>query len=276
MEWVPAISTTTLLAIVAWLGRNLIATRLTSAVKHEYDEKIESLKASLRKNEEAFRADLKAKETQIDALRSGALSGIVNRQAVLYERQLNAVEKLWEAVIFLSSAKYISQFMASVKFDVSAQEAARNEQFREFFKKIGGNLDINSFKTEDASKVRPFISPLTWAYYSAYQSIIIHSVVKLHFLQNGIDSKYLDTTAITKLIKVTLPHQEEYIEKYGTSAFHFLLEEIETKLLLEIDNMLRGEKSDRESIEKAAMILKEAERLMETNVTESQNEQFNK
>jgi hypothetical protein len=155
MEWVPAISTTTMLAIVLWLGRNLIITRLTNAVKHEYDEKIESFKASLRKNEETFRADLKAKETQIDALRSGALSGIVNRQAVLYERQLNAVEKLWEAVIFLSSAKYVSQFMASVKFDVSAQEAARSEQFREFFKKIGGNGIVKWFVSGVKSHRKP-------------------------------------------------------------------------------------------------------------------------
>lgn len=73
MDWIPAISTTSLLAIVLWLGRNLIITRLTNSVRHEYDQKIETLKASLKKSEESFKAELQAKASQIDALRSGAL-----------------------------------------------------------------------------------------------------------------------------------------------------------------------------------------------------------
>lgn len=267
MEWVPAISITSLLAIVLWLCRNLIATRLTNAVKHEYDEKIENLRATLRQNEESFKAELKAKESQIDALRSGALSGIVNRQAVLYERQLNAVDQLWGAIMSLSSAKAVSSWMATLKFDAAAKEAARNSQFREVFKIMGKSFDINSLKTIDASKARPFVSPLAWAFYSAYQSIVMHAVIKLQMLQNGIDKDFADTKAITKLVKVALPHQQEFIEKYGPSAFHYFLEELESKLLLEINNILQGKKSDKESIEKAALILKEAERLMESNAS---------
>lgn len=49
MDWFPAISTTSLLVIALWLGRNLLITRLTNSVRHEYDEKLETIKAILKK-----------------------------------------------------------------------------------------------------------------------------------------------------------------------------------------------------------------------------------
>ena len=91
MNWIPALSTTSLLVIMLWLFRKIISAYLTNIVRHEYDKKIESLRTTLRQSEESFKAELMAKESQIDALRSGALSGIVNRQAAFYERQIVAV-----------------------------------------------------------------------------------------------------------------------------------------------------------------------------------------
>jgi hypothetical protein len=273
MDWLPAISTTLALSFLLWLGRKLIATRLINAVKHEYDEKIENLKATLRQNEESFKAELKAKEPQIEALRSGALSGIVNRQAVLYERQLSAIEQLWGAVISLAPAKAISAFMASVKFEAAAKEAAQNNRFRELFAMLGGGFDIKSLQSRGASKTRPFISPLAWALYSAYQAIVIDAALKLHMLKSGIDAvDILNTGGVTKLVKVALPHRTEYVEKYGPSACYYLLDELESSLLIEFGNILQGVQSDNESIERAALILKAAERLMEENASLNKSE----
>jgi hypothetical protein len=64
---------------------------------------------------------LRAKESQIDALISGALSGIVNRQAAFYERQIVAVEQLWDAVISLAPAKGISTWLTSINFEAATK-----------------------------------------------------------------------------------------------------------------------------------------------------------
>lgn len=272
MNWIPAISTTVLLALVLWLFRNLIITRLTKSVSHEYDKKIENLKATLRQSEEAFKAELKTKESQIDALRSGALSGIVNKQAALYQRQILAVEQIWSSIVSLAPARYISGMVALIKFDVAVKEAANNPRFREMFAIMGGGFDLEKLRTIEASKSRPFISPLAWAYYSAYEAIVFHAVLKLKVLQSGLDKDFCDTEAITKLVKVALPHQTEYIEKFGPSGFHYLLENLESILLIELGNILRGEKSDKESIERAALIVRESENLMETNAAMKRNE----
>ena len=265
MDWIPALSTTSLLAVVLWLSRNLIAARLQNSVKHDYDKKIESLKTTLRKSEESFKAELTAKESQIDALRSGALAGMVNRQAALYERRVAAVGQLWKAVISLDEAKAISACMATIKFEAVAKVAANDPKVRETFAMLGEGFNIKSINTKEASVARPFISPLAWALFSAYQAVIIHAVFRMRALEKGIDEDYIDVEAITKLVKVALPHQESNIEKYGPAVLHYLLDELERKILSELRRILNGEDSDEESMEKAARILKEAERLVESN-----------
>lgn len=256
MEWIAAISTTSLLAAVLWLSRNLIITRLTNSVRHEYDTKLENLKA-----------DLKAKSSQIDALRNGVLSGVTTRQAAIFQRRLTAIEQLWDAVVSLGPAKAVSAWMAVVKFEAAAKEAANNPRLREMFSMIG-SIDLNSLQTNQALKTRPFVSPLAWAYYSAYQAIVFHAVVRLHMLKNGIDMvEVIDTKSVTELVKVALPHQVQYIENYGPGAFHYLLDELEKNLLAAFQLMLKGDESDQDTLEKAAAIIKQSETLMDTNTT---------
>ena len=63
--WIPAGATTGSFAVILWLCRSLISTRLTKSVENEFNRKLENVKAELR-----------TKEAQIDALRSGAMSGL--------------------------------------------------------------------------------------------------------------------------------------------------------------------------------------------------------
>lgn len=254
-NWIPAFSTASLLALALWLFRSLISTRLTKAVENEFNEKLENL-----------RAELRAREAQIDALRSGAMSGLISRQSKLYERQLDAIEQVWEAVTELGKAKAISATMATIKFEESAKEAATNPQFRQIFEIMGSGFNIKDIKLGAASKARPFLSPLAWAYYSAYQAIVLLAAMKYETLKIGIDSpnKYIDSDGVNNLIKTVLPHQTDYIDKYGSSAHHYLLDEIENLLLSELRNMQKGVDSDKENAERAAAILQESEKLMES------------
>lgn len=255
MEWIPALSTTSFFAFVLWLSKNMIITRLTNSVKHEYDEKIENL-----------RADLKARDSQVEALRSGALSGISNRHTTLYNHQVNAIKELWESVVLFAPAKSISATMSVINFKEASEIAESNPKAREMFTKLS-NTDLKNLPLNKALKTRPFVSSLSWAYFLAYQAIVINAVIRMEILKIGINMKdVVDTENVTKLVKVALPHQVEYIEKYGPSAFHYLLDELEAKLLISFEITLRGEELDRETIKKAAEIIKEAGSIMESNI----------
>ena len=263
LDWIPAVSTTGLLATALWLLRSLISARLKTSVQYEFDQKIETLRTSLRNSEESFKADLRTKENEITLLRSGALSGLASRQATLDKRRIEAVDQLWQAITSLASAKSLSASMAVVKFESAAKIAANDPRLREIFSAMGKNFDHNSLRPLDAEKARPFVSPIAWALFSAYQAIVSVAAIKLELLKAGLDMPNLiDAKAVERLIALALPHQVEYVKKYGTSSYHYLLDELETRLLEELRSMLRGVDSDRASVEQAAAILKESEQIM--------------
>ena len=60
MNWLPAITTTGVFAVALWLCKKLIATRLTKSVEHEFNEKLEKIRADLRASEELLKAELRA------------------------------------------------------------------------------------------------------------------------------------------------------------------------------------------------------------------------
>src|SRR5437879_2292452 len=105
------LSATALLSLALWLFHAVIITRLAKSVQHEFDDKLETIRTDLRKSEELFRADLRSKETQIAALRSGAIAGLVSRQAALDKRRLEAVDQLWSALTSLAPLRIASIWM---------------------------------------------------------------------------------------------------------------------------------------------------------------------
>ena len=264
-DWIPAISTTTLLAVAAWLMRSLITTRLTKSVQHEFDTKLEALRTEHRKSEESFNADLRAKDAQIELLRSGAISGLASRQAALDKRRIEAVDQLWSAVTELAHAKGASAWMATIRFNAAVKEAERNPKFRQLFEILGAGVDIKKIGTANASKVRPFVSEMAWAIFSAYQAILLFAVTQMHILKSGLNvPDVLDTSAINKLVEAVLPHHAAYLEKYGPAGYHYFVDELESLLLKELQNILNGKESDKASVEQAAAILQEVERVNET------------
>ena len=256
MEWIPSISTTIILAVALWLGRNLIAARLTRSVQHEFDTKLESLRTELRKNEELFKADLKTKEAEIAVLRSGAMTAMASRQVALDKCRLDAIDQLWSALIALGPAKWILASMSSFKLEEVFKRAPHEEKLREVFKQMGTGFDEKKIDTSVAERTRPFVSPMAWALFSAYQAIVMQAVAKLRLIQFGFGNMdLLDREGIKKLVKAALPDYETYIEEHGDKVYHLLLEIIETKFLDELRKMMAGEEDDKEAVERAAKIV---------------------
>ena len=261
-KWLPSISTTSVFAAIVWFGRKSISEWLTHSIRHEYDHKIETLKSSLRQ-----------RETQIEALRGGALSSVLNRQNLLYEKQLNAAEVIWRIVISLSPAKSISFTMALVDFKKIIDVASINPKVKEMFQQIGNDFNWTTINTKEAVFVRPFLSPTVWALYFAYESILMNAVSKYEILKLADPilkpqikdiADYFTSAPVINLIKEALPYRKEYIEKNKDSAFHSLLEELESKILEEIKLMLKGDQVDKEGLEQAAQIIKAAEAVNES------------
>lgn len=263
LDWLPAVTTTSLLALALWLGRNLILTRLTKSVEHEFNTKLEVLRTQLRESEERLKADLRGKEAEIAALRGGAMTAMASRQMAVDKRRLEAVDQLWSAVTALGPAKYLSTFMSVIKFEAAVDRAERDPELRKFFEEIGGGFDQKSLDLGGAAKARPFLSPMAWAIYSALLATTLHAVMRWHVLKSGLRGKDLiKDEAIGELIKVALPDSADFIETYGASGYHLLIEQLEYKLLKELQAMLAGAEADKANVEQAGEILKRASQVL--------------
>ena len=263
MDWVPAVSTTGLLTVGLWLCRNLILTRWVRSVSHEFDQKIEGLKSELRAGEERLKADLRAKESEIAVLRSGALSALANRQASLDKRRLEAVDQIWSSVRTLGPGRQASRILSRLKYEAIAEEYGRNDGIREFLEIMGSTFDPKTMDIGSGEQARPFVHPMVWAYYEAMVAVCAHAVIRYQTLKSGLGKKdFADTESVTKLLKIALPHQTKFIDEYGASAFYFLLEELEASLLREIDRMLNGGDTDKATVALAAEILAASNKVM--------------
>ncbi|WP_417585374.1 hypothetical protein [Nitrincola sp.] len=271
MDWIPAISTTSLLAVCVWLGRNLIATRLTKSVQSEYDIKLARIKSEFTKEQELLKSDLKSKELQLESLKGLALGGLSTRQAAYFAKQVDAIEVLWNQVIDLLPAKSAAQSMAIVKFDEVLKLSETDQRVRDMFESIGSHVDPSKINVTEAHKVRPFLSPVPWAYFSAYSAIVTHAVLKMHMLKKGLNlPDVADGHYLKNLVAKALPHRKDYIEQVVTGDYYHLLEELESFMLLSFDNTLKGKEDTEAALKQASEIIKAAEKL-----TNSDQEQKN-
>lgn len=257
--WFPSLTTTALFAAALWLGRNIISTRLTKSVEHEFNTKLELMRSQMRGSEERLKAELRAKETEIAALRSGALTTLASRQAALDKRRLEAIDQLWSSVTALGQARTIAALMSTISFEKAAPITERDPNARKAFELMGTAFDIKTLDLSGSAKARPFLSPMVWATFTAVQAVVMHAVMRWHVLKGGLGAKdFVDNDAISKLIKVALPHYSDYVDKQGPSAYYYVLEALDAQLLNEIQLMLSGVEADKESINRAAEIVRQS------------------
>jgi hypothetical protein len=89
------------------------------------------------------------------------------------------------------------------------------------------------------------------------------AVTKMQILKIGVDDpkKYLNSEYPNKLLKTVLPLRSEYIDNNDDSVHHYLLDEIEQLLLLELKYIQDGKEDDRDNAHRAAEITKEVDNI---------------
>jgi hypothetical protein len=249
-----SVVTTALVGAVGWLFRELIQNRLRATVEHEFNAKLAALQSELRNSEEMLKAELRAKEAQIQSLQGSALSAMTGHRMALDKRRLEAIDQLWAAMNDLARARGIATSMSIIKTDAVSQRIANDPKLQEFFKAFG-EVDPKEILKEDGWKARPYVTGLAWAYFSAFRSIVALSSARLYLFQMGLGDDFTNSMAVVSIVKAALPHQVQYIEKHGVAALPLLLDELETSLLDEFARMQSGEESDQQSVKRTADIL---------------------
>ena len=66
--------------VAVFVGRHWLISRIAKRVEHDFNIKLETIRADLRTTEEQLKSELRDKEAEISALRANLLSGSENRQ----------------------------------------------------------------------------------------------------------------------------------------------------------------------------------------------------
>jgi hypothetical protein len=104
---------------------------------------------------------------------------------------------------------------------------------------------------------RPFLPELAWAYFSAFQTVLMANFIVFKCLQNGnADLLSLNRDYPKKILKVTLPERSEWIDSNKPEHYHYLIDELEEKLLFELKKILDGAEDDYSTTDRAISILK--------------------
>ena len=239
-----------------FISKNIIIEFIKNSIKYDYDKKIENLKDEIKSN-----------ESEILALRSSALSGMAEKQKILYAKRVEVIEKLWQSVVGIMPAKTISMMMQNIDYNEWSKRAKNDTELQKAFVLMVDNVfKLEDFNKFDISHLRPFLTPIIWAYFQSYRTILAHDLTKLSLIKMGQHiPKIDDNDHILKLLYKSLPEYSESIEKYKSLSCYSYLEVLEDKMLIEIQNILDGLEVNKQSVQKANEILKEVKEIQEKN-----------
>ena len=120
--------------------------------------------------------------------------------------------------------------MSVVKFDAIAELTPTNAGARQMFEAMLAHIPEDDGKVNNVNPERIFVSPLAWAYFSAYQTMMYTSYASAKVLAMGIETptRYLIfKSQVQEVLKAALPHHAEYIDQHPVSACYYLADELE-------------------------------------------------
>jgi len=239
--------------------REGIGKYIAGFAQSHFDEKIEKLKSELRRGEEKFANELRSNEQQFKSLTEVTLSLRSSRQTALDARRLQAVEKLWAAKIATDRMRMAAALVSNLNLEEMFKAAESGNQkvqtFAGMLDKMTG-LDLKQEVPQtSALSERPFLTPNVWALFSAYQGVMLQSVMQLKVLSTGTTKYFKKEDTLKPIMILALPEQKDYIDKYGFSGYYHLLDILEQKLLAAITVMLDGREMDDATLKRSAEIV---------------------
>ncbi len=238
--------------VIAWLAKNFLVQLVASAVRFDFDAKLEQL-----------RSELRSKAADLEALRSGVLSEMTATRTAIARRTMEAADKLWSITNEWHGLMSLVMAMGTLDFEASSANIEKEPKLREVFKMIMQDAPQKFASLTNAGEnERPYISDVCWALFSAYRAIFVTAYSKVYVLANGVDArKFLTPQGIDGVLLAALPEHAAMI-RLGPQKHQELADLLRTRILHELRNVIEGKGQDAAAVERAASASKLAEELV--------------
>lgn len=258
------------IAAVLFFARHKLQRWATKSVEHHFDIKLEQLRADLRKKEDEYKAEIARQDKRVDAFRSPGMQILVAKRNAISQRQLQAIDQLWDAVGKQTQLKFACRLLQPINLEAVCEQRLLDANTKMFFEKVFEISGLANVKPSDHHAARPYVTDQCWAIFSAYQTIGGYATAWLVMLKSGLaDRKLLREDDVISLTKAALPSHAEFIEQHGAKSVFFLMDTLESAVLQELQKALDGN-SALDGVEQAKAIVSlanalEAEMIAETN-----------
>lgn len=159
-------------ALLIWLSKEWISTRLKSSIQHEYDQKLESLKAQLKAQNEVALVELQAAIERHNSLLAAAHSSFAEGQKAAIERKLQAIDTLWRQILQLRL-----RLPLLLSFDdfmtVDQYKAMKGQPMLIALKQELSDKQNSKLVDPETERVRPYIGEYTWAVFNSYHAMMV-------------------------------------------------------------------------------------------------------
>lgn len=230
--------------IVIWLLKKAIPSYVDKYMKHNFDKEIENIKH-----------DIREQENILTTLQNTVLSIKMKREELIYQKELQANEKLWQIVMKLSRYKAIDLALQNAKiYDF--------ENWDDTPKALAKIYDLSAINELDAKDIRPFVSEILWSYFMVYRTILIFIVSQIDLGINYLKYNEPETIkSIKDLLSNVLPDSKEQIQKEDDLYCFQYLTILEDKMVEEIKKSLAGDIKDKKNLDITNYLINECEKI---------------
>lgn len=223
------------MAIATYVARTSAKAMLEGRIQHHFTIKLEEIRADIRKGEEDLRSKLRIQETELSSLQGTLLGGLAQRQALLDKRRVEAVETVWKTVGSLAPLKGLARMTINIDMEKAANLSKSDVKIRSFFEQIVKIAEVYGKPNLPLAPTHAqlFISPLAWAYYSAYSGICAYYYASAKVITFGA-YEIMDEKPIRQLVLAVIPEAQAHVEKFGSSSYYLWLDRFEELLLVEL------------------------------------------
>ena len=244
---------------VVWLLRKWISVRLKARIQHEYDEKLETHKASLKSQNEASFLELKNVLDQRFTLYQAAQTSFAEGQKAAIERKLDSIEKLWNEILRLKNECPPMLGFIDLLSVEEYKDARNHEGFEELVTDCSTEKIVEYLKVRDnpVEKVRPYIGEYLWSMFFAYRQIMGRICSLLYWsLEDASKAEWHKDNFIQQILEAVLNKNElTEFESINLCKISWLQQRLESKILAASQKMISGEELGAEALKQAELIL---------------------
>lgn len=251
--WGPAILSSGVVGlagtVTGWFAKSAIEQHLKSS----FDQKLEVVKA-----------DIRAKEAKIDAVRTAILRGLGSQSESLNKRKMEACERLWAATLFQRKYSMAHMFVQTVKlseiFRVLGLGGGEAEKIKQFTNLFTGSIDFEDLAKDERAEVakeRPFLPQKAWLAYRAISSLSARAGFILIAIKTGVQAVDFmkGPEEVNQLILEVLPEQKAFLDSLPDVGGYYLITQLEEAIFKELETSLGGTVSDEEMLSRVSGIM---------------------